>query len=93
MSTFVCTNYATKPDMLEKVIEFVRNKLLDLASESGAEQLNLAVNTDVSELVVYGYWQSRHQAEVFRDTIFDQIDDDIDFCLTGLPRRVVYDTI
>lgn len=93
MRTFVCTNYATKPDMLDKVISFVREKLLNLASESGAEQLSLAVNPDASELVVYGYWQSRHQAEVFRDTIFDQIDDDIDYCLTGLPRRTVYDTI
>ncbi len=93
MSTFVCTKYSAKPGMLEKVVEFVRSTIVQAAGKQGAQELQLAVNQEGAELMVSSYWTNRHHAEVFRDILYDAIDDDVDYCLTKMPDRSVYDVL
>lgn len=93
MSTFVCTKYSAKPGMLDKVVEFVRTTVVQAAGLQGAQQLQLAVNQEDAELMVSSYWDNRHHAEIFRDTLYDAIDDDVDYCLTAMPDRAIYEVL
>ncbi|MDF1654924.1 MAG: hypothetical protein P1U34_07410 [Coxiellaceae bacterium] len=95
MSTYVCTKYFAKPETLKQVVDFVKSSLLINAEKAGANKAQLAISEDSAELVMSSYWADRHNAEVFRDTIFDAIDKDetVDLAMSQMPERVVYETI
>ncbi len=95
MSTFVCTKYFAKPDTIQQVVEFVQSSLNQLAHQGGADKTQVAICEDNAQLVVSNYWNDRHNAELFRDTVFDAIDADeeVDLAMSQMPECVVYETI
>ncbi len=95
MSTYVCTKYFAKPETLKQVVDFVKSSLLHVAEAAGCSNPQLAISEDTAELVMSSYWADRHNAEVFRDTIFDAIekDEDVDLAMSQMPERVVYETV
>lgn len=95
MSTLVCVKYFSRPGAIEQVVDFIQSSVRQLAKQAGACQSYMSVCQDGCQLVVSSLWGDRHQAELFRDTIYDVIhaNESIDLALSQMPEYVVCDAV